>query len=149
MKWLLSFLCFTGITAFSQTKEPLLEKLKKTQERLSGTLPSTIPNQGVDINRRVQRPSIIIKDQKKPQVTIIILETEKIGPGSIPNLMRFKKKPSIINVNREGMVIALPQDNMPCIVPNMAFWKAMPNASNKTILEKPIDRGIYLNKPKS
>jgi len=144
MKWLLSFLCFTSITAFSQTKESLLEKLKKTQERLSGTL----PNQEVYLNQRIQGPSII-KDPEKPQVTIIIPETEKVGPGSIPNLMRLKNKPSIINVNQESMVIALAQDNMPCIVPNMEFWKAMPNASNNIILEKPIDRGIYLNRPKS
>jgi len=128
MKWLLSFLCFTSITAFSQTKEPLLEKLKKTQERLNGTLP----------------------DQKNPQVTIIIPETEKFGPGAIPNSgARLQYNQSIINSNQKSMVIALPQDNMPCVVPNMAFWKAMPNASNKIILEKPIDRGIYLNKPKS
>jgi hypothetical protein len=139
MKLLLSLLCFTTITASSQTKEPLLEKLKKTQDRLSGKLSNTIPNQGVGINR-----------DQKPRVTIIIPETKKSGPGTIPNLAeRYQFKPPIMNANRESMVIALPQDNMPCIVPNMDFWKVMPNAGNKVVLEKPIDPGIYLNKPKS
>jgi hypothetical protein len=140
MKWLLSILCLTTITAFCQTKEPLLEKLKKTQDRLSGKLSDTMPNQGIGLNR----------DQKKPRMTIIIPETKKSSPGTIPNLMeRYQYKPPVMDANQESMVIALPQDNMPCIVPNMGFWKAMPNAGNKTILEKAIDPGIYLNKPKS
>ena len=66
MKWLLSLLCFTTVTAFSQTDKPLSEKLKKTQEQLRGTLPDAIPNPGLGLNQR----------------------TEKIVPGRTPNLIQ-------------------------------------------------------------
>ena len=128
MKWLLSLLCFTTVTAFSQTDKPLLEKLKKNQEQLRGTLPHAIPNPGLGLNQR----------------------TEKIAPGSTPNLIpRFQYKPLIIDANDKSMVIALPQDNMPCLVPNMKIFKAMPNAGNKDMLEMSSDPGIYLQRPKS
>lgn len=144
MKWLVSLLCFTTITTFSQTKEPLLEKLKKTQDLLSGEFSDTIPNYEAGPNKT------ITKDQKQPKVTIIIPKTEKVGPGTIPNLIpRSQQKPPIMDANQKGMVITLPQDHMPCLVPNMQLFKAMPNAGNKIVLEKPIDPNIYLQKPKS
>ena len=128
MKWLLSLLCFTTVTAFSQTDKPLSEKLKKTQEQLRGTLPDAIPNPGLGLNQR----------------------TEKIVPGRTPNLIQqFQYKPRIIDVNDQSMVIALPQDNMPCLVPNTKIFKAIPNAGNKGLLEMPSDPGIYLQRPKS
>lgn len=144
MKLLLSLLCFTTITAFSQTTEPLLEKLKKTQERLSGKFSDTLPNQSKELNGR------ITKDRKKPQVTIINPKQEKNGLGAIPNFMpRQQQKLPIMDINQESMVMVLPQDNMPCVVPNMELFKTMPNAGSKNILEKPIDPNIYLQKPKS
>ena len=155
MKWLLSLLCFTTITAFSQADKPLLEKLKKTQERLKGSSPNTIPNQGLGLEQRIQRPSNI-QGQKSHQLTIIppmtIMppKTERRRPGSIPNVSpQFQYKPRIIDANEQRIVIALSQDNMPCIVPNMKLVKAMPNAGDKSMLERPTDPGIYLQKPKS
>ena len=128
MKWLLSLVCFTTVTAFPQTDRPLLEKLKKTQEQLRGTLPDAIPNPGLGLNQR----------------------TEKIAPGRTPNLIpQFQYKPRIIDANDQSMVIALPQDNMPCLVPNTKIFKAIPNAGNKGMLEMPGDPGIYLQRPKS
>ena len=115
MKWLLSLLCFTTVTAFSQTDKPLLEKLKKTQEQLNGRLTDAIPNQGLGLDQRIQRPSII-NGQKKPQLTIISPKTERLAPGSIPNLTpRSQYKPRIIDANEQSMVVTLPQDNMPCL----------------------------------
>jgi hypothetical protein len=149
MKGLLFLLCFTTISAFSQTTKPLLEKLKKTQEQLRGTLPDVIPNQEPDLDQRTQR-QLAVTGQKKPQLTIISPRIERPGQGRIPNLIpRFSYKPRIIVANEQTMVIALPQDNMPCLVPNMEFWKKMPNAGNKIVLEEPIDRDIYLYSPKS
>jgi hypothetical protein len=145
MKWVLSLFCFISIAAFSQTKEPLLKKLKETQDRLSGKLSDTIPYREFG-----QGPSAITEDQKKPRVTIIIPREEKNGPGTIPNAIpRSQHKPLIMDGNQESVVMALPQDNMPCVVPNMELYKVMPNAAGKIMLEKPIDPGIYLQKPKS
>jgi hypothetical protein len=124
MKWLLTFLCFISITAFSQGRnQPLMEKLKKTQERLSG--------------------KVIFPEQ-----------AEKVTPKAKPNLTpgdSYKRlqPPPVMNPDRQIAVIILKQDNMPCLVPNMEFWKKMPNAGGKTLLERPIDPGIYLNKRKS
>ena len=149
MKWLLSLLCFISISAFSQTDKPLLEKLKITQEQLKGRLPDAIPNQGLGLDQRIQRPSIT-NGQKKSQLTIISPKTERLAPGSMPNLKPLSQyKPRIIDANEQSMVIALPQDNMPCLVPNMKLFKAMPNAGNKSMLEIPSDPDIYLQKPKS
>ena len=149
MKWLFSLLCFTTITAFSQTNKPLLEKLKKTQEQLRGKLPDAIPNQALGLNEKVQRPSII-DGQKKRQLAITNPNAERLAPGRIPNATwRFQNKPRILDANEQSMVITLSQDNMPCLVPNMEFWKVMPNAGNKAMLQRPIDPGIYLQKPKS
>src|SRR5688572_24132464 len=100
MKWLLSFLCFTTISVFSQTKEPLLKKLKETQERLSGKV-------------------------------IIPKQVEKVTPKPKSNQTSnysYKKlqTPLVIDASQQTALIILKQDNMPCIVPNMEFWKAMP-----------------------
>lgn len=140
MKWLLALFCFTTITALSQTKEPLLERLKKTQDRLSGKFSDSIPKQELGFKA----------NPTEPQVTIIFPLEERYGLGTIPNLMpKQQPKPPLMDANRESIVIALAQDNMPCIVPNMEFYKVMPNAGSKIVLEKPIDPGIYLHKPKS
>ena len=124
MKWLLSLFCFIPMAAFSQTKEPLLKKLKETQDRLSGKLSDTIPYREFG-----QKPLARTKDQQKPRVTIIIPSEEKNGPGTIPNLIpRSQHKPLIMGANQESIVMALPQDNMPCIVPNTKDIAQMPNA---------------------
>ena len=49
----------------------------------------------------------------------------------------------ITAMSKEQMVKTLPQDNMPCIVPNMELFMVMPNVLNSSILRHPIDRGIY------
>ena len=147
MKWLLSVLCFTTVTAFSQTDKPLLEKLKKTQENLKGKSPDAIPNPGLGLDQRIQKPPIAYKD---PQSIIIYPKKERPAAGSIPNAMsQFQYKPRIIAANEQSMVIALPQDNMPCLVPNMKLYKAIPNAGNKSMLQNPNDADSYLQKPGS
>ena len=137
MKWLLCFLCFTTITVFSQTnKESLIEKLKKTEEKLGRSTP------GLN-HKSLQLPPSV--NSKKPGRT---------SPGSLPNAetgLNYKRLqwPSIINSNQQSIVIALPQDHMPCIVPNMSLFRVMPNAGNRSIIQKPVDPDIYLQRPKS
>jgi hypothetical protein len=123
MKWLLPLFCFTTISAFSQTKELLLKKLKETQDRLSG---------------KVIIPKQVEKVTPKPKSNLTSNHPYKNLQTSL-----------IINASQQTALIILKQDNMPCLVPNMEFWKTMPNAGGKALLEKPIDPGIYLQKPKS
>jgi hypothetical protein len=46
------------------------------------------------------------------------------------------------------IVAPLPQDNMPCVVPNMKYHRTMPTVGDSTILKHPIDPGIYAYKKK-
>ena len=50
-------------------------------------------------------------------------------------------------IQRNHERTSLPPGNMPCIVPNMNLFRAMPNAGSLALLEHPTDPGIYLNKP--
>jgi hypothetical protein len=61
---------------------------------------------------------------------------------------RNDQTPHYIGETKLGPVYALPQDNMPCIMPSIAGGK-MPNPSGKNILTNPIDPGIYLRRPGS
>src|SRR6186713_2458008 len=52
-----------------------------------------------------------------------------------------------IQRDNERTVPSLPLGKMPCIVPNMNLFGAMPNAGSLALLEHPTDPEIYLNKP--
>jgi hypothetical protein len=61
----------------------------------------------------------------------------------------YHPKPQVIGGNMESMVLALPQDNMPCLVPNMKLWNSMPVVSDKTIAENQKPYKVPQPKPKS
>ncbi len=159
MKWLLSLLCFTTISAFSQVDNPLLEKLKTTKERLKGKSPNNIPNPGLDFQLQGKKPfpntnpplAYVVPNERN-QLNPIVPESERTGrPGKIPNAARSSDfKPQVIAGNEEIMVLALPQDNMPCIVPNMKLFKPMPGVNDRAIAEnqKPF-KLVLPPKPKS
>ena len=149
MKWLLPLLCFVSISAFSQTDKPLLEKLKTTQEQLKGKSFDDIPKPEVELYPRVKKQPVHTGENIFPPLTVVP-ETGTPGPGKIPNAARiYPPKPRVIGGNRESMVLALPQDNMPCIVPNMKLWKSMPVASDNTIAENQKPYRVPQPKPKS
>ena len=52
-----------------------------------------------------------------------------VVPNSPHTLLESQAKLSHVLPNG-NKVYSLPLDNMPCIVPNMEQWKAMPNTSN-------------------
>src|SRR3990170_4306088 len=52
----------------------------------------------------------------------------------------------IIQRDDERTLISLPLDNMPCVVPNMNLFRAMPNVGSIAILQNPVDPGIYIPK---
>ena len=52
-------------------------------------------------------------------------------------------------IQRNHERTSLPPGSMPCIVPNMNLFKAMPNVGSLALLENPTDPGIYLRKPNS
>jgi hypothetical protein len=53
------------------------------------------------------------------------------------------KEPRLIGTSKHGKVYALPQDNMPCIMPEISKLTIMPNIQGDSIMQKPIDPGIY------
>ena len=56
---------------------------------------------------------------------------------------KLKSKNSLIK-NLGGQRLALlPQDNMPCLRPDMRNYRKMPNAGDSSILKHPVDPGIY------
>jgi hypothetical protein len=149
MKWLLSLLCFTSITAFSQTDKPLLEKLKTTQEKLKGKSFNNIPNPGQEFQLRSKKPAQNTGEINPPLV-FVVPEREGRGPGEIPNaITRSGANPRVIAGGEQSMVLALPQDNMPCIVPNMKSSKSMPGVNDKTIAENQKLFKLLQPKPKS
>lgn len=84
-------------------------------------------------------------------------QLRKGNPKLQEQLIKGNSKTTVVITNpRQGRVVTyseqrvttLPQDNMPCIVPNMNFYRVMPNASDSTILKYPIDPGIYVQKPR-
>ena len=150
MKWLLSLLCFISISAFSQTDKPLLEKLKTTQEQLKGKSFDDIPNPALDFQRRTKKPPVRTGENILPPLTLGVPETGIPGPGKIPNAARRSdSKPRVTMGNVESMVLALPQDNMPCIVPNMKLYRLMPGVNEKTIAENQKPYKLLQPKPKS
>ena len=65
-------------------------------------------------------------------------------PGTLTHIQS-----EIIQSDNGGVLTSLPLDNMPCIVPNMSLFKAMPNAGSLALLENPTDPGIFLKKRNS
>ena len=134
MKWIFLLACFVTTTASGQVDEKsVLEKLKKA-DKLFGRdnynnfqpkLGTLIPMQSETIQRNNER--VITSLQKLKTLTHMQSE--------------------IIHRDNERALISLPLDNMPCIVPNMNLFRAMPNAGSLALLEHPTDPGIYLNKP--
>lgn len=59
----------------------------------------------------------------------------------------YNSKPRLIGESKHGKVYALPQDNMPCIMPDMKLFNAMPNFADKNA--KTIDPGILLKNKKT
>jgi len=157
MKWLLSLLCFISASAFSQTDKPLLEKLKTTQEQLKGKSRSDIPNPGLDFrlwekksSPNTNPPLAYVVPNERNLLTPVVPESDRTGPGKIPNaVVRFGANPRVITGNEQGMVLALPQDNIPCLVPNMKSLKPMPGVSDKTIAENQKLFKLLQPKPKS
>ena len=150
MKWLLSLLCFISVSAFSQTDKPLLEKLKTTHERLKGKSFDDIPNPGLDGQLRAKKLPVNIGENMRSPLTFVVPETGRTGPGDIPNAAKHSfGEPRVIAGNEQGMVLALPQDNMPCIVPNMKLFKPMPGVTDKTIAENQKLFKLLQPKPKS
>ena len=124
MKWMYLLVCFISTAAFSQlNKKSVLDKLKET-------------------DRLINKP---VFDKLKPADGLIT------NPSS-RNLQRHRFKQNrqeiIIPENRERVVIALRQDKMPCIVPNMKLFRTMPNIGDVAMLKHPIDPGIYGPYPK-
>lgn len=64
---------------------------------------------------------------------------------SLRNQKDYQGQPLYLGETRLGPVYTLPQDNMPCIMPSIANSN-MPNPSDKSVLRKPIDPGIYMNR---
>jgi hypothetical protein len=123
MRWTILLVCFISTTVFGQSnKNSVLEKLKKT-DQLMGRGNPDIFQRGTVQNLNPDRKTLY---NKKKQY--------------------YGQQKIIIPDDRVRVVIALRQDNMPCIVPNMNFFKAMPNVGNLALLENPVDPGIYIPK---
>lgn len=127
MKWMYLLICFISTSAFSQSNnKSVLDKLKQTDRLINKTNPVIDkPNPGINKpgSGNFQRDTIVHRFNQNQQKIII--------PDNI-----------------ERVVIALRQDNMPCIVPNMNLFKTMPNVGSIAMLQNPIDPDIYLHKIK-
>lgn len=85
-------------------------------------------------------------------------KAESHVPGNIPTIRvpLRKKLPGsnpvpgarkrLLGQSHLGPVYALPQSNMPCIMPNLNIHNLMPNASDGRELRNPIDPGILPEK---
>lgn len=129
MKWIFILACFTYTPAFSQlNNKSVLDKLKQT-------------------DRLINKP---VLDNLNPADRLITKPNSgNLQREPIAHSFKQRQEKIIIPDNRERVVIALHQDNMPCIVPNMNLFKIMPNAGDITMLKKPIDPGIYAPIPKA
>jgi hypothetical protein len=77
--------------------------------------------------------------QSKNQKVISLMPLQRNVPGKkVP--IQFLK--DIVNSSRYGYVYTLPQDNMPCIVPDMRLYQNMPNIARKEDLT--IDTQIHI-----
>ncbi len=127
MKWMYLLICFISISAFGQSdNKSVLDKLKKTDRLINK------PNPGIN----------------KPNHGINKPNPGNFQRGIIVHRFNPDQQGIIIPDNRERVVIALRQDNMPCIVPNMNLFKIMPNACSIAMLQNPTMPGIYLQKIK-
>jgi len=85
--------------------------------------------------------------QKLKQWEPSLLDSIKVSlpkDGLRPVLTK-KKEWKKIGESRLGAIYELPQDRMPCIVPNMEMYRQMPN-SGQELLNRPIDPQIYGSK---
>jgi hypothetical protein len=85
-------------------------------------------------------------------------KTEIIVPGDIPTIrVPLRRQPlgsnpapgpreRLIGQSHLGPVYALPQSNMPCIMPDLKAHNLMPNASDGRELREPVDAGILPEK---
>ena len=70
--------------------------------------------------------------------------SENLQRDTIVHRFNQNRQEIIIPENRERVIIALRQDNMPCIVPNMKLFNNMPNVGDIAMLQQPINPGIYV-----
>src|SRR5215216_817848 len=107
MKLTFLLACFISTTAFSQlNNKSVLDKLKQT-------------------DRLINKPVLDKLEQTEHLITKP--NSGNLQRGTIVHRFKQNQKKIIIPENRERVVTALRQDNMPCIVPNMDLFKAMPN----------------------
>jgi hypothetical protein len=98
------------------------------------------------------------QERPAPDVKKFYPKAESQAPGDIPTIrIPLLRKPLSSNPApgpRErllghphlGPVYALPQSNMPCIMPDLDVHNLMPNASDGRELRNPIDPGIIPEK---
>jgi len=82
------------------------------------------------------------KDTTKPKIQATTKPFLKLNTSTTsPSYLSGAR---VVGTSKLGKLYALPNSNMPCIVPDMKQFQSMPNIGDKTILEKPIDPGILL-----
>lgn len=123
MKWMYLLFCFISTTAFSQlNNKSVLDKLKQTDRLINKPVLDKLNQSNLLIqepnSRHLQRRTIVHQYQNLQEI--------------------------IIPANRERVLIALGQDNMPCIVPNMKLFKTMPNVGSIAMLQNRSDPGIFI-----
>ena len=82
--------------------------------------------------------------QKLRQLEPSLLDSIKVSlpKGGLTLPLVKTKKWKKVGESHLGDIYELPQDRMPCIVPNMELHRQMPNWGGE-LLEKPIDPEIY------
>lgn len=93
-----------------------------------------------------------------PDIKKYYPKAETQAPGDIPTIRvplyrkPLSSKPApgprerLIGQSHLGPVYALPQSNMPCIMPDLNVHNLMPNASDGRELRQPMDPGILPEK---
>jgi hypothetical protein len=82
-------------------------------------------------------------------------QLKKKAPGKITLSLIDPKKPQVnkasvqllrnkMGTSKYGTVYALPQDNMPCIAPDMSQHQIMPNAGSNRMFLQHADSSIYI-----
>lgn len=82
-------------------------------------------------------PRYGVRDTLPPVTIDSMFKSRNINLNAIMDKRRY------IGESTNGPVYALPQDNMPCIMPALA-GHGMPNGATPKVLQKPIDPGIYI-----
>jgi hypothetical protein len=75
--------------------------------------------------------------------TFPLFKMDSLAKGRTINLSVIMDKRRYLGESAYGPVYALPQDNMPCIMPALA-GRGMPNGATPKALQEPIDPGIYI-----